>query len=73
MTTNRCSLHPAYMADNCPRCGTAPVIPVSREALLALAIRECTVCHIRETEDYPFPSDEWSLCWDHAAMMDNLR
>lgn len=33
MTTARCTLHPAYEADYCPRCGTATVIAQSREEL----------------------------------------
>jgi len=30
--------------------------------------RRCTVCHIRETSDYPFPSVVWDLCWNHGTV-----
>lgn len=29
-------------------------------------MRACTVCHIRETADYPFPSADWNLCPHHT-------
>lgn len=29
--------------------------------------RHCTVCRIRETADYPFPSADWDLCWNHGT------
>ncbi len=36
-TTNRCSTHPSYEADYCPRCGTAAIIPTPGEVADAAA------------------------------------
>lgn len=30
-------------------------------------MRMCTVCRIRETDDYPFPTTDWDLCWNHGT------
>lgn len=35
-------------------------------------MRACTVCHIRETADYPFPSADRDLCSHHTPSASGL-
>jgi hypothetical protein len=34
--------------------------------------RVCSVCRIRETDAYPFPSADWDLCPKHGAGVETL-